>query len=260
MPEKTQIEPVKRFSNRAEKYLKYRPKYPKDVLVSLIRDTGLTPKQIIADIGSGTGFLAELFLNYGNLVYGVEPNPDMRHTGENYLSDYSNFRSIDGTAEDSTLAPNSVDYITAGQAFHWFDRSKAKVEFNRVLRSHGYVVLVWNMRKIDDPFMGAYESLLDEISVGDIRVTEIHRKQRELNMIADFYGSGGFREYVFSNHQHFDFKGLRGRFLSSSYAPLKGDPRYPRAMKRLQRLFGRFQVQGSIKFSYETMMFVGQLD
>ena len=75
-----------------------------------------------ADVGSGTGFLSELFLANGNLVLAIEPNLEMRSAGEKYLGNQPKFESIDGTAESTTLPDRSVDFVVAGQAFHWFDR------------------------------------------------------------------------------------------------------------------------------------------
>src|ERR1051326_86000 len=93
---------TERFSNRVEHYVKYRPHYPHEVLTALEEHAGLTPKHVIADIGSGTGISAELFLDYGNIVYCIEPNKAMREAGEEYLVRFPNFKSIDGTAEATT--------------------------------------------------------------------------------------------------------------------------------------------------------------
>lgn len=88
---------------------------------------------MIADIGSGTGLLSELFLKQGNIVYGVEPNLEMRQAGELLLKDYPNFHSMNGSAELTTLPNQSIDLIVAGQAFHWFDVGQCRQEFQRIL-------------------------------------------------------------------------------------------------------------------------------
>ncbi|HUA67135.1 MAG TPA: methyltransferase domain-containing protein, partial [Candidatus Saccharimonadales bacterium] len=97
------IDPTKRFSSRVENYIKYRPGYPADVLNLPKEKCGLTNSSIMADIGSGTGILTELFLRNGNPVFGVEPNPEMRAAAERLLKKYPNFTSISGTAETTTL-------------------------------------------------------------------------------------------------------------------------------------------------------------
>lgn len=113
---------TQRFSTRVANYIKYRPLYPPAVLETLGQRCGLTDRSIIADVGSGTGILAEMFLRNGNTVYGVEPNREMREAGERLLVDYPNFHSIDGTAEATALEDGNVDFVTAGQAFHWFNK------------------------------------------------------------------------------------------------------------------------------------------
>src|SRR4029077_13490966 len=133
-----------RFSNRVADYVRYRPGYPSAVLDALRNECSLRPGHVIADIGSGTGFLSELFLKNGNRVYGVEPNTEMRQAGEEYLASYDNFSSIEGSAESTTLSDSSVDFVTAGQAFHWFERDAARAEFIRILKPAGWVVIAWN--------------------------------------------------------------------------------------------------------------------
>src|SRR5436190_3249393 len=152
---------AERFSSRVEHYLKYRPHYPKAIIAALQEYTDLSPKHVIADIGSGTGFSAELFHDHGNLVYGIEPNQAMREAGERYLRAYKNFRSIDGTAEKTGLEDRSIDYIVAGQAFHWFQFDPAYREFQRILKPNGWLVILWNDRETDTtPFLIDYEKLL----------------------------------------------------------------------------------------------------
>ena len=151
--------PTERFSDRVDAYVKYRPDYPRAVLELLQTECGLTPRSAVADIGSGTGKLSELFLRNGNSVYGVEPNPEMRLAGENLLSSYPGFVSVAGSAEATTLPDQSADFITAGQAFHWFDQKLARQGFERILKPDGLVVLVWNERLTDTSFLEAYEML-----------------------------------------------------------------------------------------------------
>src|SRR5690349_16869253 len=130
-------DPIGRFSDRVENYVKARPGYPPAILPFLVAECGLTPESVIADIGSGTGLLAELWLKHGNRVFGVEPNAAMRAAGERRLADYPRFTSVAATAEATTLPAGSVDFVTAGQAFHWFDGPAAAREFARILRPAG---------------------------------------------------------------------------------------------------------------------------
>lgn len=115
-----------RFSNRVEQYVKYRPPYPKEIIPFLETTLSFTPSFIIADVGSGTGISSKLFLDYGNTVYAIEPNKEMRNKAEESLQQFDSFISIKATAEETTLADAGVDMIVAGQAFHWFDATKTK--------------------------------------------------------------------------------------------------------------------------------------
>ena len=74
-----------RFSSRVENYIKYRPGYPESIISILQLEIGLMVDDIVADIGSGTGLSAKLFLENGNIVYGVEPNEPMRKASEGLL-------------------------------------------------------------------------------------------------------------------------------------------------------------------------------
>ncbi|MDB6018203.1 MAG: Methyltransferase [Pedosphaera sp.] len=248
---------TKRFSSRVENYINYRPGYPRDILSLLQRECRLTVTSIIADIGSGTGILTELFLENGNPVFGVEPNPEMRAAAERLLGHYSNLRSIAGTAETTTLATQSVDIIVAGQAFHWFDRERTRPEFVRILKPGGWIVLVWNDRKISStPFLQAYEALLQTYATD---YQAIDHKQMDSTVIQRFFEPGNFKLATFANQQVFDFAGLQGRLLSSSYAPESGHPRHDPMLAELAAIFQKHQQNGNVLFEYNTLVYYGQL-
>lgn len=250
---------TKRFSSRVENYVKYRPSYPLRVIETLHNECKLSPTSLVADIGSGTGILSRLFLDYGNRVFAVEPNLEMRQAAEQILSDYRNFYSIHGTAEVTTLADHSVDFVTAGQAFHWFDAGRTRLEFQRILRPDGWVVLIWNTRQVAGlPFMEGYEALLLAHS-SEYPEVGCQRADMDESAIQAFYGPGGCKVVTVPNSQRFDYEGLKGRLLSSSYSPEPGHPQHEPMMAALQSLFADHQVDGVVTFPYETKIFMGQL-
>lgn len=246
-----------RFSNRVENYIKYRPKYPSEILDFLRNELNLEQQHIIADIGSGTGFLSELFLQNGNSVYGIEPNTEMRRAGEKLLGRYSNFKSIDGTAESTGLESDSIEFVVAGQAFHWFDVERTKVEFKRILTPDGWVILIWNERTETTPFLRAYEKLLQTYAIDYQKVD--HRNVDE-KVLTQFFGSDSYQLRQFKNQQQFDFEGLTGRLLSSSYTPAEGHPNYQPMMMKLKKIFDTFQEEVKVTFEYDTKMYYGRMN
>lgn len=250
--------PTRRFSDRVEYYVRYRPSYPPDVLRILRDETGLTPAHVIADIGSGTGISTALFLANGNTVYAVEPNREMRRAAEERLGSDPQFHSVEGTAEDTTLVSRSVDYVVAGQAFHWFDARRARREVVRILRPGRWDALMWNARKTDiTPFLRDYEALLEEFGT-DYR--EVDHTNLSAASFEAFFGPSGYQRRTAPNVQILDFDGLRGRLLSSSYAPLEGDPRHVPMLESLARIFAAHQQNGRIAFHYETEIYFGRVD
>ena len=247
--------PLTRFSNRVAYYVKYRPRYPPQILTLLKKTYNLKTTSIIADIGSGTGFLAELFLKNGNTVFGVEPNQDMRHTAEQLLKNYPKFHSVEGTAEKTTLTSNSVDFITCGQSFHWFDREKAKKEFQRILKNNGVVVIIWNDRKVQSPFSMDYERLLLKYGTD---FTKVDHKRITDEILSDFYHPFSWKLDIFPNKQILDFDGLKGRLLSASYVPLPGHPNFNNMMQTLKEIFERHQKNGKIVFEYNCKVYHGR--
>lgn len=249
------LNPKTRFSNRVENYVRYRPGYPSEIVTLLCDECGLTDKSAVADIGSGTGKLSELFLNAGCRVFGVEPNKEMREAGERM--DFPNFVSIDASAEGTTLPAHSVEFVTAGQAFHWFDRDRCRAEFLRILKPEGWVVIIWNDRRDDTtPFLVAYELLLEQF--GTDYAQAHHRRDDNPEVIRAFFGIEP-RFKNFRSVQQFDFEGLKGRLLSSSYAPVAGQPKHEEMLAELKRIFDMHQQNGIVAFEYDTHVYYGHL-
>jgi SAM-dependent methyltransferase len=253
---------TQRFSNRVADYVNYRPRYPHGV-VDFARDTlGLATDDAIADIGSGTGFLAEIFLQNGNIVYGVEPNREMREAGERLLAGYDRFHSVDATAEATTLGDASVRLVTAGQAFHWFDPEAARAEFRRILIPGGHVMLVWNQRRsATTPFLAAYEELLHAYGNDYENVGHRGHVTSDDSDLREFFAPDTMSiEIIPGQIQLFDFEGLKGRVLSSSYMPTAGHARFDAMVSALRDIFAAHQSNGHIRFEHDTMIYYGSLD
>lgn len=246
---------VERFSNRVENYVKYRPGYPSEILRIFRDEMNLTKDSVIADIGSGTGISAKVFLENGNKVFGVEPNAAMRDAAGNFLREFPKFESVDGTAENTNLPDASVDFVTAAQAFHWFDPAKTRSEFSRLLRAKGYVVLIWNERLLDaNDFLREYENLL--VKYGSDYETVRH-DNIDIKKLNEFF-QNDFSRQTFPNNQTVDFEGLKGRILSSSYMPTETDERFAPMVAELKTLFDKYAENGKIEILYDTKIFYTQ--
>jgi SAM-dependent methyltransferase len=248
-------DPRDRFSDRVEDYVRYRPGYPVEAIEFVIRETGLTPGAVIADIGSGTGISAAMFLGQGYQVYAVEPNDPMREAAERLLPEHEDFHSVRGSAENTTLAEDSVELIVAAQAFHWFDTPETRAEFSRILKPAGRIALIWNERlTASTPFLRDYEQLL-------LRYGTDYAKVRHENVdheaISRFF-RGGWQQTTYPNSQSFDFEGLQGRLLSCSYAPPEGLPEHAPMLVELGRIFDLHQSGGRVRFDYDTRVYLGR--
>jgi SAM-dependent methyltransferase len=269
-----------RFSSRVESYIKYRPGYPAAIIDLLRKECHLTTDPLSADMGCGTGKLTELFLNNGYRVLGIESDAEMRAAAVYVLGQYPTFTSIAASAEATGLPDRSVDVVTAGQAFHWFDRERVRKEFARILIPRGWVVLVWNRQKtVGTPFLVALEQFwqtyltregLEARASGQdltylLRATNsVYRWRLDPGLISQelivpFFRSDGFAMQTVENSQIYDFEGLKGRVLSAGSAPQADHPRYAEMLEALTALFWAHQVDGTITIEQETCVYYGQL-
>jgi ubiquinone/menaquinone biosynthesis C-methylase UbiE len=268
------------FTTRVQNYVSYRPHYPPAIIGLLQEDCHLTKNALIADIGSGTGMLTELFLNNGNRVFGIEPDPDMRVAAEQLLRIYPGFTSLAGTAEAIPLPDHQVDFVTAGQAFHWFDSERARREFIRILMPSGWVMLVWNRQKTTGtPFLDALERFWQTYLTGEglnaqatgqdltkllqqqnpVYRLRLHPERMDQEVIAPFFHSNAFKMKRFENPYRCDLAALKGRVLSAGTAPQADHPRYTQMLEDLETIFQAHQKNGSVTIEYETELYYGQL-
>ncbi len=255
-PEVSRLDPTNRFSDRVSDYARHRPGYPEAVLDVLRDELGLRPEHVVADVGSGTGLLTRRFLERGHEVHAVEPNRAMAREAEAALGGFPRFRPRDGRAEATGLGPRSVDLVAAGQAFHWFDAGQARVEFLRILRPPHRAALAWNLRLLDaTPFLRDYEAFLHRWAI-DYR--DVSARYTDPVALEALFG-GPCDRRAFPTAQRFDLAGLRGRLLSSSYAPPLGHERHAPMLEALGDLFAAHARDGTVSFEYETALYFGRL-
>lgn len=259
--------PTERFTGRVESYRKYRPGYPAEIVDLLRSECGLNGDARIVDVAAGTGLLTEIFLAAGFAVTAVEPNEEMRaacatlQEGAGGAGDrqrtYPRLTVVAGTAEATGLADASADLITVAQAMHWFDLEKTKAEFARVLRPGGCCAVIYNNRRLTgDAFHDGYEALLREFGTDYTAVKQQHVGRKRL---AAFFAPETMECATFENAQSFNYEGLEGRILSSSYSPQPGHPRFDEMREAAQRLFAETQQDGAVRMVHECVVCWGVL-
>lgn len=246
---------VRKFQGRADVYSKYRPSYPIGVLLALKREIGFDRERVVADIGSGTGILSELFLEEGNRVYCVEPNEDMRRVAEERLRGYApRYISVDGAAEATNLKDGSIDLVAVGQALHWFEVEKTRVEFVRILRREGYVSIAYNRRKKEGGVEEAYGRVIDRFAKSRAAVPEADDAY-----VARFLKNREFKKFMMPNSQSLDFPGMMGRLASASYTPPPDDREWIEVEKEVQEIFDEHGSSGVVMLHYDTILYLGRI-
>jgi ubiquinone/menaquinone biosynthesis C-methylase UbiE len=241
-----QLDPTDRFSDRVEEYVKYRPTYPGVAIDAIVANLS---GAVVADIGAGTGISSRLLADRGLQVWAIEPNAAMIAG----IADHPQIKRQIAAAESTGLADQSVDLITAFQAFHWFKHDEALVEFHRILKPHGRIAVVWNDRDHSDAFSRRYGEVLQSISDKPVGI------ERMIDTIALLQDSQLFtqvQQMTFHHKQHLDLAGLLGLAKSRSYTPKAGTA-YDTLLKRLTQLHQEFCTPaGFATMVYQTSVFL----
>lgn len=248
------MDSTEKFNGIANEYAQSRPDYAAEFIDCLFDKYGFSASSVIADIGSGTGKFAKQLLDKECKVICVEPNTDMRFAAEKDLCKYPNFKSVEGSAENTILPDNSVDYITAAQAFHWFNTKKFKAECSRIIKPKGQAFLVWNTRNndalINQELYRVYSEYCPDFK-GFSGGTKPHD-----NRIKEFFDNK--YEYItFDNPLYYDREKFINRSLSGSYSLKKGDYNFSLYIEEISKIFDKFEVDGIVKIENNTVAYVG---
>jgi len=246
-----------KFTSKVENYLKYRPTYPQEFIDYLVSEVGLSRSSVVTDIGAGTGILTKQLADKVRTIYAVEPNFNMRSACERYCDNAENFIAIDGSAEDTTLPNNSVDFITVAQAFHWFDREKTKIEFRRILKPYGQAILVWNSNVQESELVKEHDELCRKICSefnGFSSGSDIGSEEDN-----DFFKNGQCDCRVFENNSLLSLESYIGSSLSTSYAPSERDENYKPFIDGLTNLFNKYGHNGDMVLPIRTYSYIGEV-
>ena len=247
-----------KFDGKGSVYSKNRPSYPQEFIDFLYTDIGITADSVIADIGSGTGKLTRLLLERGSRVFAVEPNTDMRTSAESDLNGFDRFVSINSSAEITSLDDNSVDFITAATAFHWFDRQAFKIECKRILKNNGKVIIVYNSRdeesdlvkkfyEINEKYCPAFKGFTGS---GTLLLPE---KEGFYN---DFF-TGDYLIKIIGNDLVYNEQSFVERCLSSSYALRENAVNFSEYVKALKLFFQKHSKNNILIMPNITHSYIG---
>lgn len=242
-----------RFTNKGELYAQARPRYAGALFAHFKQALHIPVGSVFADIGAGTGIFSEQLLQNGYRVYAVEPNSDMRKKAEEKLSANKDFFSVNGTDASTTLPAHSVDYVTAAQAFHWFDQAAFKKECARILKPGGRILLVYNSRDLTTECNKALADLCHSYcptfegfskGTGDEACRAFFENRCEV--------------FCADNYQVYDRTGYTQRILSSSYALREGDVGYSEFLDAIHALFDTYAADGLLTVPMQTVAYISE--
>jgi len=244
-----------RFNHRAEDYARYRQSYPPEVIDLIVREFIEGRDPVIADVGSGTGIFSGSLADKVSTIYCIEPSNEMREKAESSFQGHPSLRSVAGSAESTTLPDRSVDLITAAQSFHWFDRERARIEFKRILRPGGRVLIVFYTRVIRSDLAREFDRILKE-NGNDYE--KVDHRNITMDVLRTFFG-GPVEKRSFPSVQRMDRSLFFGRLRSVSYLPLPGEVGHEVMMEKMNDLFDKYQKDGILEFDYVTDLYWGSL-
>ncbi len=247
---------TQRFTGKVEAYERYRERYPAEKVLAQLREwCGLRADWVVADVGAGTGMLAEVFLGNGNRVIAIEPNEEMRAACERLKERWPGLEVVDATAEATGLADASVEMVGAGRAFHWFDTQRALAEFRRVLKPGGWVALVSAGRAhIETEQALDFERLLVEFGNDQTYARSTYRVHDKLEeLFVDLH------QAKIPGEQRMDWETLRGFAQSISVVPQRGTPGFEAFEVELRKHFERFARDGVLTMQTTCWISAGRL-
>ncbi len=130
------------FGKTSKDYSRHRAGFPDEFFNRLRAFHVGLPEQRLLDLGTGTGTLARGFARRGCDVTGLDPSLPMLKAAQQLNSEPgTHFHLVNAASEASGLAAKAFDVVTAGQCWHWFERSQAAAEVRRLLIPGGVLVI-----------------------------------------------------------------------------------------------------------------------
>ena len=165
------------------------------------------------------------------------------------------------SAEETGLPDASVDLVTAGQAFHWFDKERAVPEMARIVRPGGGVAVFWNGRADDrSEFLAAYTDLMATY----LPEEHVDRRVRESTAPIEL-STGGYFEVddrvEFRHERRMSTDSFVGYAFTASQTRLFLDAdAHERLKADLSALIRAHFGDGEVVVAYDAEVFVGRRD
>ena len=248
-----------RFADRAAIYHRYRSRFPQDLLDILRQRCGLQAHSVIADVGAGTGMLAELFLANGNPTFAVEPNAEMFSWCRRLSEIYPLLTCVQASAESTTLPDASIHIVAVGRALHWFDLSAAKQEFQRILVPGGWLAVMGNIWEREK---GAFATEYDAAVLKharDLSTVKDRYTIFESSSLQEFFAPARMEAVTLSKSRNLTLDELIGRTASISYAPVPGQSTFDAMCDDLTALFFRHQQNSTVEIIENWSVCCGQI-
>jgi len=237
------------FSGRSENFLTGRPDYPKAFFDYLYDEIGIKTTDVIADIGSGIGMMSKHFLERGNTVYCIEPNQEMKALADQLLSHHKGYISLLKTAENTSLKTDSVDYIVCGNAYGSFDKAQVDMEFSRILKIGGKLIITHYYPDINPDS--------DDMSLWDeFKNTEVLERDKQLGN--EFFEGTAINK-TFHHTYYQDFFHFLSGCLSSAIAPKAGDERYEYFVNQVKRFFDKKSANDVMECKFKLLCLIGDV-
>lgn len=248
---------TEKFTNKVSEYVKYRSSYPRQFIDYLRSSVGINNTSAVADIGAGSGILTKLISPISRKVFAVEPNEKILAACIKHCEDSENVVYFDGSAENTKLEDKCLDFITVAQAFHWFDKEKTKVEFKRILKPEGKVILVWNCRMPENEMVIENDEICRRLCPEFKGFSGGIKSEEDRNI--SFFRNSECEHKNFKNDKILSLDEFIGGSLSASYSPNADDPNYHDFIESLKKLFYKYSVDGKLLVPNNTQSYVGYL-
>lgn len=143
---------------------------------------------IVADVGTGTGYLAKKLAEYAKTVNAIDSSPDMLEVARQGLTqpELKKIKLIEGDAHDLPLDDESQDLVYSNLLIHHLlEPALAIKEMYRILKSNGKVIITdidrhnhkWTKTEKSDLWLGVDRSdlhlWLEQAGFSEIQISDL---------------------------------------------------------------------------------------